>query len=266
MKRIMPILLLITVGLLGSCSKENGTDDPTPTQPGTQTAYRPKLITDWAGDQFQVDYDGQGRIAKVLTVKTGSYLTYRYETRIITRSYYSYLTKTSSDDIVYTLNDAGQVTDYSSAISATGGKSRRTNISYDADGHVVSYETEGTNASGVRTYQYRYELTWQNGNLIRMRQLDLLKNKALVNDRTYEYDTNKLNTFFAEAIPNRTTFGTTDPNLNLSLLIGKGPKNVVTKDRSTADPTKFGAYTYTFDGDGRITSITYFGDKLTITY
>lgn len=251
---------VLSVAIQG-CDKKEGT-----VTPGSEEAYRPETVTDWYGEVHLLEYDADGRLVKSLNKNTNSYMAYRYEPGRIVRSYYSSTTQNETDDITYLLNSDGKLTEYISPISFSGGSSRRFNFSYDAEGHVLSYESEGKNASGNRTYYNRHEFTWKDGNLVRSRQTDLLSNNNLLNDRTYEYDLSRINTLFPQSQPNRTTFGTNDPNFNLGFLAGKGPKNVVLKDKSTADPSKFGEYAYTFDGEGRISVISYFGDKITITY
>ncbi len=258
------VLSLLILGCGGSGNPVTPDPDPDP----NSGSFFPKKIVGGANEIDNIEYDDKGRIVKVSGTIAGSYFFYRYETNRVVKGYYIGSSKTSIDQEEYILNEKSQRTELRTINSTTSSssKNREYNFTYDADGHLLNSESEMTNSSGVITEKTRSERIWKDGNLIRWRRYDLLKGNALTTDRTYEYDLTKTNTLLPQAMPHRFPFGSNDPNFNLRLDCGKGNKNVVTKDISTADPTKFGSYSYKFDGQGRISEITYFGDKIQISY
>ena len=260
MKDFLPLAFVVVLVL--GCGKKT---DPSPDS--NQKAYFPKQITGGSNNLDVLEYDASGRVTKINSGMNGSYFAWRYEVNKIVGSFYSGTSKKLSEDDVYSLNATGQLVEKNAPYLVTArGTFRHYNIIYDAEGHVLSYETE-TKSDGVKVSAgYRYEYTWQNGNVVRRKTFDRLQNSTLINDRTLEYDLTKTNTLFPQALPNRFHFGGSDPNLNCGLLFGKGNQNVVVKDFLTNTPTRFITYLYEFDAENRIKSISVSGDKFTITY
>lgn len=255
-------LLVFFTLFFSACDKSNG--DPEPDPSASAASYQPKTITDWTGEIFSVEYDAQGRITKSLDKVSGHYFAYRYEASRIVRSFYSASSNTETDNTVYVLDNNGSLKEYSFK-TTTGNTVRRFNYQYDAEGHVLGFESDSKNAQGTVAYHFRNEFTWKDGNLVRSKQTDVLSNQ-LANDRTYEYDLARKNTLFPQKMSLRVTFGILDPNFNQNIITGKGNKNLLLKDIATANPSKFGSYSYEFDEQGRTTAIIHFGDKLKIEY
>lgn len=257
MKRFFsPFLPVVACLLLGACAGKNESPDPQPGQ--TAQDALPKTFTSSLQALTKaMEYDNQGRPLKQTTT-TGTYKNqYDYWEYTDASVKVGYVIPPATQQTVmyeYTLKDGLPVERQSGPRWVISDKSRYFNYRFDAERHLLGYEYEFRRQSNNALVEaMRFEYTWQDGNMVRMKRFNT-QTGQLEADVSYEYDLTKLNRLFSGFYVDRPLLSVENSAIELPLT-GTGVKNVLKRGYKTGG-TPGKAYTYTFDAQDRITSIT----------
>ena len=157
--------LLVCSSVFVACGGDDG--DEKGGGGGGSSQHIVKMIDEDGSSKYEysISYDGQGRVSRIVTSQTGSYLsstetTYQYSAdQIITKSVYESKGYTSNETHTYTLANGLIVKD----VDVQNSYRATTTFSYDADGYLASMSEWG---DGIESSTKNF--VWKDGNLTQL--------------------------------------------------------------------------------------------------